>query len=327
MKKTRSLLVIAAMFFMVCIVVTPPHRVLAGEVVPVVTPGSGGSAYMLGAGIASMAGKYIPDVTCIVQAESGVATMLKLVHEYWQKNKPALTVCDGNGLWSAYNGEGLFAGKEKYSELRGITFIHGVGVIFVVKKKSGINSYADAKGKRISVGPPGSSVGATGMMLFRAHGLTEKDFKPVYMSYTETTDGIADGSLDGGIVAGSAPIAAYNELALTQDVTIVPVRPDVSKDITTQYKYFFPVTVAKGTYKGLDKDVNTIGFSSILATHERTSPEFVYKLVKSIYEHKEDLIAIHVVAKEITTKSAFNGVGIPLHEGAKRYYREIGILK
>lgn len=299
----------------------------AKELVPIVTPGAGGTAYILGAGIGTIARKYLPETDCVVQAESGVTTMLKRVHEYYTRNQPAFTVCDGNGVWSAYNGVGLFAGKEKYTELRGVTFIHSVELYFVVRKSSGIRSFMDAKGKRIAVGPPGSSVAASGLMLFNAHGLTDKDYKVVYLSYNEVVEGIKDNSIDGGILAGSTPFASYSELAITQDVTIVPVRADVMKTIAEQYLYFFPYTLKKGTYKGLDTDVTTIGFASILATHEKTSPDLVYKLVKALYEHKNELVAIHKVAENMNVKNARDGIGVPMHEGAIKYYREVGVMK
>jgi uncharacterized protein len=301
--------------------------VSAKELVPIVTPGAGGTAYIMGAGISTIGRKYVQDTDYVVQAESGVTTMLRRVHDYYKKNQAALTVCDGNGVWSAYNGVGLFAGKEKYTELRGVTFIHNIELYFVVRKNSGIRSFADARGKRIAVGPPGSSVAASGLLLFNAHGLTDKDFKVVYLSYNEVVEGIKDNSIDGGILAGSSPIASYNELALTQDVMIVPVRADALKTIAEKYLYFFPVTVKKGEYKGIDADVPVIGFSSILATHEKTNPDLIYKLVKALYEHKSELVAIHKVAENMNLKNAFDGVGVPIHEGAKRYYREVGALK
>ena len=316
--------------FTLCIlgsVSLPTGHVAAKELVPIVTPGAGGTAYILGAGISTVGRKYVPDTDYVVQAESGVTTMLKKVHDYYKRNRPAFTVCDGNGVWSAYTATGLFAGKEKYSELRGVTFIHAVELYFATKKNSGIKSFTDAKGKRIAVGPPGSSTAAAGMLLFNAHGLTDKDFKPVYLSYNEVVEGIKDNSIDGGILAGSSPIASYNELCLTQDVIIVPVRPEVGKAISEKYLYFFPSTVKRGTYKGIDTDVPIVGFSSILATHERTNPELVYKLLKALYEHKDELVAIHKAAENLSLKTALTGIGVPLHEGAKRYYKEVGILK
>ncbi len=297
------------------------------ELIPIVTPGAGGTAYIMGAGISTIARKYVPDTDYVVQAESGVTTMLRRIHDYYKKNQSAFTVCDGNGVWSAYNGVGLFTGKEKYTELRGVSFIHNIELYFVVRKNSGIRSYADAKGKRIAVGPPGSSVAASGSLLFSAHGLTEKDYKVVYLSYNEVVEGIKDNSIDGGILAGSSPVASYNELALTQDVTIIPVSPDVAKSISEKYRYFFPVTVKKGTYKGIDQDVPVIGFSSILATHEKTSADLVYKVVKAIYEHKSELVAIHKVAENLNLKNAQDGIGVPMHEGAIRYYKEAGAMK
>jgi TRAP transporter TAXI family solute receptor len=303
------------------------NRAWAKELVPIVTPGAGGTSYILGAGIGTIARKYLPETDCVVQAEAGVTTMLKRVHEYYMRNQSAFTVCDGNGVWSAYNGVGLFAGKEKYTELRGVTFLHSVELYLVVRKSSGIRSFMDAKGKRIAVGPPGSSVAASGLALFNAHGLTDKDFKVVYLSYNEVVEGIKDNSIDGGFLAGSTPFASYSELAFTQDVTVVPVRPDVMKTIAEKYLYFFPYTLKKGTYKGIETDVPTIGFAGILATHEKTSPDLVYKLVKALYEHKNELVAIHKVAEHMNLKNFRDGIGVPMHEGAMRYYREVGVIK
>ncbi len=319
-----------AVVFVVCMlgtIVLGSNPLAAKELIPIVTPGAGGTAYILGAGVSTVARKYVPGTDYVVQAESGVTTMLKRVHDYYRKNQPAFTICDGNGIWSAYNATGLFAGKEKYSELRGVTFIHAVEVYFVTKKNSGIKSFTDVKGKRIAVGAPGSSTAAAGMLLFNAHGITEKDFKPVYLSYNEVVEGIKDNSIDGGILAGSSPIAAYNELSLTQDVTIIPVRPEVAKSIAQKYLFFFPATVKKGTYKGINADIPIVGFSSILATHERTNPELVYKVLKTLYEHKNELVAIHKVAENLNLKTALDGIAVPLHEGAKKYYKEVGILK
>jgi uncharacterized protein len=299
----------------------------AKDLIPIVTPGAGGSANMLGAGIATMGKRYVPETDYVVQAESGVTTMLKRIHDYYVKGQSAFSVCDGNGVWSAYNGAGLFAGREKMTELRGITFLHEGQVYFVVRKDSGIKSFPDVKGKRIAVGPPGSTVAASGLLLFNTYGLTDKDFKVVYLSYNEVVDAIKDKSIDGGILAGVSPVPAYNELSLTHNVTILPVRPDVIKAITDKYMFYFPVTVTKGTYRGMDEDIQTIAFSSNFITHEKTNPDLVYKLLKMIYDHKSDLVAIHKAAAGITLERAMMGLGIPLHEGAKRYYKEVGILK
>lgn len=299
----------------------------AKELIPIVTPGAGGTAYIYGAGIGSIGKKYIPDTDYVIQAESGSTTMLRRLHEYYLKNQQAFSVCDGNGVWSAYSAVGLFTGREKYTELRNITYLHEGHVYFVVRKDSGIKSFTDVRGKRIAVGPPGSTVAASGLLLFNTHGLTDKDFKVEYLSYNEVVDGIKEKSIDGGILGGVPPAASYSELSLTHDVTIIPVRADVIKTITEKYLFYFPVTIKKGAYRGLDSDVQTIAFSSNLVTHERTSADLVYKLLKAIYEHKDELVSIHRSAEGMTLKTALMGSGVPLHEGAIRYYKEVGVLK
>ncbi len=299
----------------------------AKELIPIITPGTGGTAHIFGAAIGTLGKKYVPDTDYVVQAESGSTTMLRRLHDYYLKNQQAFSVCDGNGVYSAYTSSGLFTGREKFTELRNITFLHEGQVYFVVRKDSPIRSFTDVKGKRIAVGPPGSTVAASGLLLFTTYGLTDKDFKVEYLSYNEVVDAIKEKSIDGGILAGVSPVPAYSELALTHNVTIIPVSPEVIKSITEKYKFYFPVTVKKGTYKGLDQDVPTIAFSSNLVTHEKTSPDLVYKLLKAIYDHKDEFVAIHRAAEGITLKNALLGSGVPLHEGAIRYYKEVGVLK
>jgi hypothetical protein len=305
-----------------------PHPVSGKELIPIITPGMGGTAYVLGAGIGNIAKKYIPDIETVVQGESGSTTMLKLMHDFYLKGRPAFTVCDSNGVWSAYNGVGLFHGREKLTGLRAITFLYGAEVFLVTSKKSGIKSFQDTRGKRIALGPPGSSVAASGALLFEYNGLMpKKDFEALYLSYNEVADGIKDNSIDAGILAGTAPVAAYNELSLTHDVTIIPVKPEVLKAIPEKYLYYYPSVIKKGSYRGIDADVPTIAFGVMLATHEKTDNELVYQVVKTLYEKRKELVAISKSAEQMTPESALKSLGVPLHEGAKKYFKEIGVVK
>ena len=324
----RSLKLTGQLFISLILGALTFHTAFAKELIPLITPGMGGTAYVLGAAIAKITQESVPGVEMVVQGESGSTTMLKLLHDFYLKGRNAFTVCDSNGVWSGYNAVGLFKGREKLSELRAITFLYGAEVFLVAKKSTGIKSYEDTKGKRIGLGPPGSSVAATGVLLFEENGLTpDKDFKGYYLSYKEVADGIRDNSIDAGILAGTAPVAAYSELSLTQDVTIIPVKPEILKKISEDRKYCYPSLIKKGSYKGIDKDIPVIAFGVMLATHSKTDPELVYQIIKSIYEKRSELVSISKAAEQMTPESALKSLGVPLHEGAEKYFKEIGVVK
>lgn len=300
----------------------------AKELIPLITPGMGGTAYVLGAAIGKITQKSIPDIEMVVQGESGSTTMLRLMHDFYLKGRNAFTVCDSNGVWAGYNAVGLFQGREKLTELRAITFLYGAEIFLVANKSSGIKTYQDIKGKRIGLGPPGSSVAATGVLLFEENGLVpNKDFKGFYLSYKEVADGIRDNSIDAGILAGTAPVAAYNELSLTHDVTIIPVKQEILEKISKERRYCYQSSIKKGSYKGIDQDIPVIAFGVQLTTHSKTDPELVYQVVKSMYEKRSDLVGICKAAEQMTPESALKSLGVPLHEGAEKYFKEIGVVK
>jgi hypothetical protein len=208
-----------------------------------------------------------------------------------------------------------------------MVFIMGTDLYLAVPASSSIKSYADVKGKRIGMGGPGSTVANTGHFLLEQHGVAKKDFKPYYYTYKETVEGIQDGSLDGGFVAGGYPIAAFNELATQRAMRIVPVDENMLKKILAEHPYYYRTVVKAKAYKGLEQDTAIMGFTTALWTHAGVSNEYVYRFLKNLFDHRDEYYSIHVAAKEMTPESALKGLSVPLHPGAEKYFKEAGILK
>jgi len=324
MKRARFVLGILCMLAAVTIPFPGPAQ--TQELISFITPPAGGGAYITGAGIVTVTNKYLTDLKLVHEAASGTMDIVRRMMQKESQKKDVFGIFGAVDAWRAYKGEGEYAGKP-FTTIRGVVFNMGTDLYFVVPANSPIKSYADAKGKRIAMGGPGSTVANTAHFLLEQHGVQKKDFKPYYFTYKETVEGFQDGSLDGGFLAGGYPIASYSELASRNAVRIVPVEDKMLKKITTEHAYYYATVVKAGSYKGLDKDTPILGFATAVWTHAGVSNDTVYKIVKNLFDHRQDYYQIHVATKDMQPETATKGITVPLHPGAEKYFKEQGWLK
>jgi len=194
----------------------------------------------------------------------------------------------------------------------------------ITLKDSPINSFADLKGKRVSVGSPGSGILATNEVILNTLGLTLDDIKPEYLSFAETTDAFRDGSIDAAIVNTAAPSAFVVDLETSHPIKLVPLTSEEIAKFTVE-PYYVEAVIEKGTYNSLEADVPTFAVWITLVSQPDLPEDTVYDVVKTIFENGENLQDIHVVAKYITLENAKNIGGVPFHPGAVKYYKEQGI--
>jgi len=298
----------------------------AAELVPMITPPAGGGAYIVGAGLITVSNKYIQDTKLVHEAATGTMDIVRRMQARESAKKDVFGIFGAVDAWNAYKGNNEYKGKP-FNNLRMVVFIMPTDLYLAVPADSPIKSYADVKGKRIGMGGPGSTPANTAHFLFEQYGVTKKDFKPYYYTYKETVEGIQDGSLDGGFVAGGYPIAAYNELTTQRNMRIVPVDETMLKKILTDHPYYYRTVVKAKSYKGLEQDTTIMGFSTALFTHAGVSDEYVHNFLKNLFDHREEYYSIHVAAKALTPESALKGLSVPLHPSAEKYFKEVGILK
>ena len=156
-----------------------------------------------------------------------------------------------------------------------------------------------------------------------AHGVKREDFKPYFYGYKETAEGIADKSLDAGFM----PRVSYAELALTSDVRMIPMDDAVSKKLLADHPYYYTEVVKAKSYKGVEQDTPILLFAVVLFTHADVSEDLTYRILKNLYEHLPEFHAVHIAAKQTIPENAMKGIAVPLHPGAEKYYKEIGLIK
>ena len=300
--------------------------VKAAELVPLITPPPGGGAYVIGAGIISVSNKYTQDPKLVHEAATGTMDIVRRMQARETGKKDVLGIFGTVDAWNAYKGNNEYKGKP-FTSLRMVSFIMATDVYFAVPANSPIKTYADAKGKRIGMGGPGSTTANTGQFLLDQAGVTKKDFKPYYYTFKEIVEGIQDGSLDGGFVVGGYPIAAYSELSSQRAMRIVPVDETMLKNVLVDHPYYYRTVVKAKSYKGLEQDTTIMGFSTGLWTNAYVNADYVYKFLKTLFDHREEYYSIHPGAKDLTPESALKGLSVPLHPGAEKYFKETGIMK
>ena len=318
--------IIAAIVCVLATLLAPPLARAAAELVPLYTPPAGGTAYVLGAGIVATTNKYLRDTQIVHEAATGTMEMVRRMVQRESTKKPALAVFGTPDGWKAYKGDAEYAGKP-FTSLRAIVFINASDQYLITLASSGIKSFNDVRGKRIGIGGPGSTVANSALLFLEYFGIKKQDFKPYYYNYKEVVEGLQDGSLDGGFVGGGYPIAAYSELAARQNARIVPVDEKILNKAVAEHPYYYGSVVKAKSYKGLDQDTPIYGFATALWAHTGMSTDYVYGLLKNLFDHKADYYSIHTSAKDMTLETALKGIPVPLHPGAEKYYREVGVLK
>ena len=228
----------------------------------------------------------------------------------------------------AYTGTGAFEGKPKVADLRMIANLYPESIHLVVKKGSGIKSVADLKGKRVALDEPGSGTLIDARLVLAAYGVKESEIKPDYIKPNQAGDKLKDGSLDAFFFVGGYPTGAISELATSSGISLVPIAGPQVEKLLAEYKFFAKDTVPAGVYKDV-AETQTISVNAQWVTTAKQPEDLVYKITKALWsdETRKQLDAGHAKGKLITAKTATTGLGIPLHPGAEKFYKEAGLLK
>ena len=288
----------------------------------VLTGGTSGVYYPLGVALANVIGKAMPNVKTSVQATKASVENLNLL----QAGRGEIAFTLGDSLSDAWKGNEEAGFKTPLKKLRGIAAIYPNYIQIVARADSGIKTLADLKGKKISVGAPKSGTELNARVILGAAGLTYKDFAKVeYLPFGESVELMKNRQLDVTLQSAGLGVSALRDLATSVDTIVVPIPPDVIKK--TNDPAYLPATIPANTYRGQTVDVPAAAVQNYLVTHDGVSTETAYAMTKALWTGLDQLAAAHSAAKTIDPKHALEGMPIPLHPGAEKYYKEVGLIK
>lgn len=286
------------------------------------TGGTGGVYYPLGGAIANVLSKNLPNVQATAEVTGGSVDNLKLIAS--GQSEMGFTMADA--ALDAFKGEDKF--KSGKVPLQALLVVYPNRMHVVTVEGSGIEKMSDMKGKRISTGSPGSATEVMAFRVIEAAGLDkDKDMTRERLGVAESVNAIKDRKIDAFFWVGGIPTAAVTDLAATPGVKMKLIdHADLADKMNAKYgKLYSPGVIKAGSYPGYDKDNKMTEVWNLIVTGNKMSDDDAYKIVKTLVEKKDDIVAVH---KEALSFSMDNQVQerspIPFHPGALKYFKEKG---
>ena len=298
-----------------------PAAALAEDFINVLTGGTSGVYYPLGVALSKIYTDKMPGSRPSVQATKGSVENLILL----QQGKGEIAFTLGDALAFGWAGDTEAGFKGKLDKLRGIAAIYPNYIQVVASKESGIRTLADLKGKRLSVGAPKSGTELNARAVLTAAGLKYADLSKIeYLPFAESVELMKNRQLDATLQSAGLGVAAIRDLASSVDITVVEIPAALVDKIGAPY---VKATIPAKTYTGQDADVAAAAVGNYLVTRSDLSEALVYAMTKAMFESLPDLVASHQAAKAISLEHALDGMPVPLHPGAEKYFREKGLIK
>ncbi len=228
----------------------------------------------------------------------------------------------------AYTGTGTMEGKEPAKDLRTIAALFEEHIHLVALQGSGINSVADLKGKVVSLDEPGSGTYVDAKLILEANGLSTSDVTAEALKGSAASEALRNGKIDAFFVVAGYPTGSLVELASAEKIKLVPIDGAAAKTLTDKYGFFSQSDIPAGTYEGVD-GISTVAVGAQWYTNAKQDETLIYNITKALWnkESRKLLDVGHAKGKTITPETALAGVGVPLHPGAEKFYKEAGLIK
>ena len=291
--------------------------------ISIATGGTGGVYYPLGGGLANVLTKYVPNMQATAEVTGASVDNMKLVGA--GKAEVGFTMADT--AWDAYQGQDKF--KDNKQAVRALVVFYPNLTHVVTVEGKGINTMADLKGKRISTGAPGSGTEVMAFRILEAYGIDkDKDVKRERLSVAESVNALKDGKIDALIWVGGIPTPAITDLAATPNTKIKLIdHADAVDKMREKYgPLYVKDKIAAKSYPGQDKENANLTVWNILVVNEKADEKIVYDIVKTMFEKKAEIVAVHKDANYLALDNQLTGGSpIPFHPGALRYFKEKGL--
>lgn len=295
----------------------------SGRAVTVVTGPTGGVYILYGAGIANLLTNKLK-VSATAQSTTASVDNMKLIRD--KKADLALTLPDV--AYDAIKGQGRFAPPETPAKSKTLAVMYTNFFHLVTKDGIGINSPADLKGKRVSVGAAGSGTEVKGLRVIEAYGLTKADLQAQSLGPADSAAALKDGKIDAFFWDGGLPTSAITDLVSTASfkVKFLSHTDAVAKMASKYGPFYFVATIPKGTYKN-EEDIKVAGVANLLVAHDDMEDDLAYQVLKVLFDNKPELETVHVEAKNLKLETAVEGSPLDYHPGAIKFYKDKGVWK
>jgi len=321
------LAIVSAMAVLTALIVLPSERAEArGKIVTIGTGGVTGVYYPAGGAICRLVnrGRKEHGIRCSVESTGGSIYNLNALAQ----GELELGVAQSDWQYNAYNGKGVFADQAN-PKLRSLFSLHSEPFTVVARADSGIKTLDDLKGRRVSIGNPGSGMRATMEEVMRAKGWDDKSFAQVLeLKATEQPAALCSNKIDAMVFAAGHPNGSIQEVTNGCDAKLIPVTgPDIDK-LMADHPYYAPAVIPGGMYNGNPNEIKTFGVKATFVTTADAADEEIYQIVKAVFDNFDSFKTLHFVFASLDkNRMVSDGLSAPLHPGAIKYYKETGLIK
>lgn len=290
--------------------------------ISIATGPTGGVYYPLGGGIANVLSKYVPGYAANAESTAGSVANIQLMNQ--KKSDLALSMADA--AWDGFKGQGKFQGGTV--PLRALMVAYPNRMHVVTVEGTGINKFADLKGKRVSTGAPNSATELMAARVLEAMGLSNDDIKRERLDPGKSVDAIKDKKLDAFFWVGGIPTSSVTDLGATPGVKLKLV--DHADAVDGMNKKYGPLyvrdTIAAKSYPGQEQPNQVATVWNIIIARADMPDQVAYNIVKTIFDKRDELVLVHKEAQNFDLKNqSAAAASIPYHPGAAKYFAEKGV--
>jgi TRAP transporter TAXI family solute receptor len=313
----KMMLITAALFisfaFIACSGKTTQVRMATG--------GSTGTYYAFGSAVAQILTEKTK-IPVTIQSTGASKANIQLI----DAGEVEIAIVQNDVMDYAWRGVDLFNG-EKTNSFNSMAALYAEVCQVVATASSGIKSVADLKGKNVSVGDAGSGVEFNARQILDAYGITFDEIGKQNLSFGASADALRDGKIDAFFCVAGAPTPAVVDLATNREIILLEIDDYHADLLKRNYPFYTQYPVPAGSYRGQNSDVMTLAVKATLIVSTKVAEDTVYQLTKNIFENKTLIENAHAKGKELSTSYAVDGISVPFHPGAAKYFREVGVLR
>ena len=283
---------------------------------------TGGTFQYFSNAIAIMLSKGIPDVEVSSEGTGGSAENLKRLNS----GDIDFGIVYSGDIWLGSKGE-LPKDDKKYTSVRPMSYLYGAPAQLVTLKESGIKSPKELAGKKVAVGNAGSGAALSAQRFFETIGIWDK-MEPQFLGYSAAASALGDKKIDAFWVLVGYPNASIIEAATTNDIVLLDLNKAADEaKFFDKYPFYAKTKVPAGTYKGQDQEISSFKDSALWCARQKLDEDIVYQALKIVFspEGLDDMVKAHKAAKEMTIETGIDGIPLPLHKGAQKFWAEKGL--
>lgn len=285
------------------------------------TGGTSGTYYGFCGVIANVLNDNLSDVMAISVESTGAS---KVNIQLLDSGDSNIAIVQNDVMYYAYTATDMFAGENPITSFSAVISCYPEYVQIIANKN--ITSIEDLVGKKVSVGDAGSGTEFNARQILGAYGISFDDIIVNNQSFADSADSIKNGTIDAAFVVAGYPTTAVTELSTSYDFNLLELDAEHIAALKTDYGFYFEGVIPGGTYSCVTEDVSAVAVMATIVARNDVSEDVVYAFVKGLFDYKAEITAGHSKGAELNLATAVDGISIPFHAGAEKYYKEVGAL-